>query len=31
MYTLLSRLLCAIAGFVAVGVALAYIIGLAGL
>jgi len=31
MYTLLSRLLCAVLGFVAVGLALTYIIGLAGL
>lgn len=31
MYTLLSRLLCTIAGFVAVGLALTYIIGLAHL
>jgi len=31
MYTLLSRLLCTVVGFVAVAVALGYIITLAGL
>jgi len=31
MYTLLSRLLCAVLGFVAVGMALTYMLALAGL